>query len=387
MNHKPRHILPVIALSQFAGTSLWFAINAVMADLQRDAALPPDAVGWLTSAVQLGFIAGTFGFALLAIADRYSPRLVFLTSALAGAAIAAATALLPPRLDMLLALRFATGIALAGIYPVGMKIAAGWYDRGLGWALGMLVGALALGTSLPFALRALGTQWDWQAVMLAVAAVAAAGGLAMALFVPDGPHLAPAARITPRALAVIWRDRKVRASAFGYFGHMGELYALFVLLPLIVAQRWSGAAQSWWVFGAIAVGFVSCAAGGLLAARLGGARVAGAMLAGSGLCGLAAPWMLDAPAPLWAAWLLVWGATAVGDSPQFSALTAANAPRATVGSVLTFVNAIGFSISTATIVLYVDLAQALPLAQVLPWLAVGPAIGLVFLAPLWRSGR
>ncbi|WP_128003478.1 MFS transporter [Piscinibacter defluvii] len=385
--NKPGHILPVIALSQFAGTSLWFAINAVMADLQREAGLPAEAVGWLTSAVQLGFIAGTFAFALLSIADRFSPRLVFLASSLAGAAIAAATALLPPRLDTLLALRFATGIALAGIYPVGMKIAAGWYDRGLGWALGMLVGALALGTSLPFALRALGTQWDWQAVMLAVAGVAAAGGLAMALGVPDGPHLAPAARITPRALAVIWQDRKVRASAFGYFGHMGELYAFFVLLPLIVAQRWAGAAVSWWVFGAIAVGFVSCAGGGLLAARLGGARVAGAMLAGSGLCGLLAPWMLEAPTPLWVAWLLLWGATAVGDSPQFSALTAANAPRAMVGSVLTFVNAIGFSITTATIVLFVDLAHALPLAQVLPWLAVGPAIGLVFLAPLWRAGR
>lgn len=381
---RPTRILPVIALSQFAGTSLWFAINAVMADLQRAAGLPDAAVGWLTSAVQLGFIAGTFLFAALALADRFSPRLVFLASSLAGAAIALATALLPPRLDGLLVLRFATGVALAGIYPVGMKIAAGWYDRGLGWALGVLVGALALGTSLPFALRALGTHWDWQAVMLAVAAVAAAGGLAMALLVPDGPHLAPAARISPRALAVIWSDPKVRASAFGYFGHMGELYAFFVLLPLIVAQRWSGAPASWWVFGAIAIGFVSCAAGGLLAARLGGARVAGAMLAGSGLCGLAAPWLLEAPTPLWAAWLLLWGATAVGDSPQFSALTAANAPRAMVGSVLTFVNAIGFSITTATIVLFVDLANAWPLAQVLPWLAVGPAIGLVFLAPLWR---
>jgi hypothetical protein len=175
----------------------------------------------------------------------------------------------------------------------------------------------------------------------------------------------------------------VRASAFGYFGHMWELYALYVLLPAIVGARFSGAALSWWVFAAIGVGLGSCAAGGFIARRIGGARVAGAQLAASGLCGLLAPWLLDAPLALWGAWLIVWGATVAGDSPQFSALTAINAPRAVVGSVLTFVNSIGFSISTATIALFVALAATLPLAQVLPWLALGPAVGLWFLAPLW----
>jgi MFS family permease len=380
----PRRILPAIAVSQFAGTSLWFAINAVMGDLQKQAALPDTAVGWLTAAVQLGFIAGTFVFALLAIADRFSPRKVFFACTLLGAALALLTAWLPPRLDTLFVLRFATGVCLAGIYPVGMKIAAGWYAQGLGWALGVLVGALILGTALPFGLRALGAHWPWQAVMVCVAAIAAAGGLLMAWAVPDGPHLAPAARISPRALLVIWRDERVRASAFGYFGHMGELYAFFVLLPAIVALRFAddAALVSWWVFAAIAVGLVSCVAGGALARRLGGAWVAGAQLACSGLCGLVAPWLLDAPPAVWAAWLLLWGATVSGDSPQFSALTAANAPRASVGSVLTFVNAIGFSVSVATIALFAALAAVHPLASVLPWLAVGPAIGLWFLRPL-----
>ena len=206
MTPVPKRILPVIAISQFAGTSVWFAINAVMADLQRSVALPASAVGWLTAAVQLGFILGTFGFALLSIADRFSPRKVFLVCSLIAAALALATALLPPQYGALLALRFLTGIALAGIYPVGMKIAAGWFAHGLGWALGVLVGALVLGTALPFGLRALGALWSWQAVMLAVAGVAAGGGVLMAVFVPDGPHLAPAARITPRALGVIWHD-------------------------------------------------------------------------------------------------------------------------------------------------------------------------------------
>lgn len=384
----PRRILPAIALSQLAGTSLWFAINAVMPDLQRDAALPDAAVGWLTAAIQLGFIVGTLAFALLAVADRFSPRLVFLACSLLGAALAAATAWLPPALPTLLVLRFATGVCIAGIYPVGMKIAAGWFAHGLGWALGVLVGALVLGTAFPYGLRALGAAWPWSVVMAAVAAVAALGGVLMAAAVPDGPHLAPrgsVARWSPAALGVIWHDRRLRASVLGYFGHMGELYALIVLLPAIIALRVSDAAAgSWWAFAAIAAGAVGCMGGGLWARRIGGARVAALQLACSGLCALAAPWLLDAPLGLWAAWLLLWGLTVSGDSPQFSALTASNAPRALVGSVLTLVNSIGFAISTATIVLFVHLASVWPLQSVLPWLALGPALGVWCLRPLWR---
>jgi DHA1 family inner membrane transport protein len=384
----PRHILPAIALSQLAGTSLWFAINAVMPDLQRDTAWPAATVGWLTAAVQLGFIAGTLVFALLAVADRFSPRQVFLVCSLLGAALAAATAWLPPQLSVLLVLRFATGICLAGIYPVGMKIAAGWYAHGLGWALGVLVGALVLGTALPYGLRALGAAWPWQTVMAAVGAIAAAGGVLMAIAVPDGPHLAPRsvhATWNPGALAIVWHDRRLRASVLGYFGHMGELYALFVLLPAIIGLRIADpAGASWWAFAAIAAGTVGCVGGGLWARRIGGARVAAWQLACSGACALLAPWMLDAPLLPWAVWLLLWGLTVSGDSPQFSALTATNAPRALVGSVLTLVNSIGFAISTATIVLFVHLAGVWPLHAVLPWLAVGPVIGVWCLRPLWR---
>ncbi|KNZ33210.1 MAG: MFS transporter [Methylibium sp. NZG] len=384
----PRRILPAVAVSQFAGTSLWFAINAVMPELQRSAALPEAATGWLTAAVQLGFIAGTLVFALLAVADRFSPRLVFLVCSLAGAALAAMTVLLPPTLPTLIVLRVATGVCLAGIYPVGMKIAAGWYAQGLGWALGVLVGALVLGTAMPFGLRAWGANWDWRTVMMVVACVAAAGGVLMALAVPDGPHLVRrthASALSPRALAVIWTDRPLRASVLGYFGHMWELYAFFVLLPAIVGLRWQGSAAWWWVFAAIAVGGISCVGGGLLARRFGGARVGGAQVACSAACGLIAPWLLDAPLWLWAPWLLVWGATVSGDSPQFSALTATNAPRALVGSVLTLVNSIGFAISVATITLFSALATAWPLAQVLPWLAVGPVLGVWCLRPLLRA--
>ena len=378
----PRRILPVIVLSQFAGTALWFAVNAVMPNLQADWNLPPNAVGTLTSTVQSGFIAGTLAFAVLAIADRFSPRLVFLLCALAGAACTVAATRVDRNLAAMLTLRCATGFFLAGIYPVGMKIAAGWYRQGLGMALGFLVGALVLGTAAPHGLRALGAAWAWQSVMLAVAGIAAAGGVLMYMCVPDSPHLPRTPRVDPRALAVIVRDRKLRASAFGYFGHMWELYTFWVLVPLIVAGRVQSGGASAAAFAVIAAGALGCVGGGLLVRRFGSARVAAAQLAASGACCVLAPFALDAPPGLFIAWLLVWGITVVGDSPQFSTLTAHNAPRDAVGSVLTFVNCIGFAITIPSIQLFTWLAQQASLGVVLPWLALGPIAGLVGLRPL-----
>jgi MFS family permease len=211
----PARILPTIVISQFAATSLWFAGNAVMPDLQRSAALPASAVGDVTIAVQLGFIAGTLVFAWLAIADRYSPRIVFFLSALAGATANAATLASGAEFLPLLAARFATGFFLAGMYPVGMKIASGWYDRDLGLALGWLVGALVLGTALPHLIRGLGGDLPWQGVILSVSAVSVAGGLAMLFLVPDGPHLRAGARFDPAAFATSFRSADCRASAVG----------------------------------------------------------------------------------------------------------------------------------------------------------------------------
>jgi len=378
----PRRILPVIVFSQLAGTALWFAVNAVMPDLQEAWQLPPESVATLTSAVQLGFIAGTLAFAVLTIADRFSPRRVFLLCAVAGAACTAAATLLERDLATLLVLRFGTGFFLAGIYPVGMKIAAGWYQKGLGAALGFLVGALVVGTAAPHGLRALGTTLPWQGVMVAVALLAVAGGVLMYALVPDSPHLPRAARIDPRALAVIVTDRKVRASAFGYFGHMWELYTFWVLVPLVIATRFDAQYVSALAFVVIAAGALGCIVGGLVVRRFGSARVAGAQLATSGACCVLAPVLVDAPTALFVAWLLVWGVAVVGDSPQFSTLTAINAPRAAVGSVLTFVNSIGFAITIPSIQLFGWLVQRLPLEQVLPWLAVGPVLGLLWLRPL-----
>jgi MFS family permease len=382
----PRRILPTIVLAQFAGTSPWFAVNAVMPDLRRDFGWPAGAVGTLTSAVQLGFIAGTLVFALLAIADRFSPRLVFLACALAGAACTLMGWVAVPDFNALLVWRALTGFFLAGIYPVGMKIAAQWYPRGLGAALGLLVGALVLGSASPHALRAIGAALPWPSVMIGVAALAATAGLLLVRLVPEPLHAsARVATLQWRALATLVTDRRVRASAFGYFGHMWELYTLWVLAPAILSTRLAGRELSWGAFGLIAVGFVGCVAGGYAARRFGSARVAGAQLAASGLCCLAAPWLMHAPGPWFAAWLAVWGVTVVGDSPQFSALTAANAPREAVGTVLTLVNSIGFAISILSIEFFVAAAEQRALGTLLPWLAIGPAAGLLALAPLVRE--
>ena len=384
----PRRVLPVIVLAQLAGTSTWFAVNSVMPDLQRSFGWPAAAVATLTSAVQLGFIAGALVFALLAVADRYSARKVFLACGVAGALCTLAAMHTAPSFGALWAWRALTGFCLAGIYPVGMKLAALWFPRGLGAALGLLIAALVLGSASPHALRALSAGAPWTVVFEGVALASAAAGLLVFLLVPEPPHApAPAAGLQPRALWAAALDRRVRASVLGYFGHMWELYTMWVLVPAILATRVSGAAASWAAFAVLGAGALGCALGGVLAQRVGSARVAGAQLTLSGLCCLVAPLGLQAPTALFALWLLLWGVTVSGDSPQFSALTAGNAPPALVGSVLTLANSIGFAISILSIELFVALAEHASLAAVLPWLGLGPLLGVLALRPLLGFGR
>ena len=384
----PRHILPVLVAAQFAGTSLWFAVNAVMPDLQRELGWATSAVGALTSALQLGFIVGTLVFALLAIADRFSARRVFLVCALAGAACTVGAWALVRHYEALMALRFATGFFLAGIYPVGMKIAAQWYRQGLGAALGLLIGALVLGSASAHALRALGNALPWPTLMLGVAALAAGGGLLLFFATHDAPHThAKVTTLQWRALATLWTDGRVRASVLGYFGHMWELYTMWVMVPLILATRLQGTSLSWTAFAVLGAGAIGCAGGGWVAQRWGSARVAGTQLLISGLCCLAAPWMLAAGDWVFYAWLVLWGITVAGDSPQFSTLTARNAPPQAVGSVLTLTNSIGFAISIVSILLFVSLSETVALGTLLPWLAIGPALGLWALRPLVEAER
>jgi len=379
----PKRILPILVLAQFAGTSLWFAVNAVMPDLQQQMGWPASAVGRLTSALQLGFIVGTLVFALLAIADRFSARRVFLFCALAGALCTLGALMRIASFTELLLWRAATGFFLAGIYPVGMKIASQWFPKGLGVALGWLVGALVLGSASAHGIRALSVELPWSTVMISVALLAAAGGLLLFTVIPEPPNnTAITKKLEWQALATIWTDWRVRASVLGYFGHMWELYTFWVLVPLILATQLSGQALSFAAFGVLGIGAVGCIGGGWLAKRWGSARVATLQLSMSGMCCLLAPWLLSAPLIWFLLWLAVWGITAAGDSPQFSTLTASNAPKHAVGSVLTLTNCIGFALSIVSIELFTSLAQEHQLSSLLPWLGIGPLLGVLAMRPL-----
>ena len=383
---RPARILPLIILSQFTGTSLWFAGNAIILDLQRDWGLAQQSLAHVTSAVQLGFICGTLLFAFLVIADRFSPRLVFFYCSLAGALANIALLFVPQQLTWLLILRFATGFFLAGIYPVGMKIAAGWYAQGLGRALGYLVGALVLGTAFPHLVRSSGADLPWEQVMLVVSALAIVGGFVMLTLVPDGPHLPTSSAFDPGALKNIFRSDRFRASAFGYFGHMWELYTLWAFIPLLLLTYSSNNNIALnvplWSFLVIASGFIGAAIGGIVSARLGSARVAAVQLAISGACCLLSPLLFNASAAVFLGFLLLWGITVVGDSPQFSALNADNAPREYVGSALTIVNSIGFLITIFSIQLASTMLAHIGVQYIFLLLVPGPVIGLWIMRPL-----
>lgn len=374
---RPRHILLVIVIAQFAGGSLWFAGNAVLGDLQRVIGLPATSLGPMISSVQLGFIFGTLFVAGSGLADRFPPRLVFLCSALLGAIFNAGITLVATGLIPILLLRFLTGVCLAGVYPVGMKIASGWYRGDLGAALGWLVGALVIGTALPHSVRALGHGFQWQTVMITVSVVAAAGGVLLFLLVHDGPHLGRTSQFRPGMLLEVLADPQTRAAALGYWGHMWELYAFWAVVPMLAASVGANVAYvPAWSFLIIAAGFVGCGVGGMISMVYGSARAARGMLMISGLLCIVSPLLLRASPYVALTGLLLWGFTVVGDSPQFSTLVAHSVARERAGTALTLINCVGFAITIPAIELLTRSSLAWSPKWAMLLLAPGPLLGL-----------
>ena len=383
-----KKVLLLIVIAQFLCTSLWFAGNAILPELIVHLGVGNEFLAHSTSAIQLGFIFGTLFYALFSIADRYSPSLVFFVSALLAALFNVGINLPQINVTSLLLLRFFTGFFLAGIYPIGIKIAADYYQASLGKSLGYLVGALVLGTAFPHLIKGMAFELPWQYVAYATSIFSVIGGFVVYAFVPDGPYRTKGKQFKLKTIHTAFDDKSLTSAAIGYFGHMWELYAFWTFLPLMLQFHQTlhpelNYSISLYSFGIIAIGSLACILSGYLSSFIGTEKLSRNILFLSGCCCLVTPVFIMIDSELvFMAFLLFWSFVVIADSPLFSTLIAQNAPNEIKGSVITIVNCIGFFITIISIQAIQIAIKYLGNEYSYLILSLGPIIGLFYLKKL-----
>jgi MFS family permease len=382
MQHK-NFILLVIVLAQFLCTSVWFAGNAVMADITKQFFHNPAILAHSSSVVQLGFVLGTLFFTLFKIAEKYSTTHVFFISALICAALNAGLLLPNISLIFILFVRLFTGFFLAGIYPIGIKIAADIFKTGLGSSLGYLVGALVIGTALPHFLKAIGVRFPWQFVIIATSVFSIIGGIIIKLCIVTQAPAYEKGVLPVNTFKVGFNNPRFKNAAIGYFGHMWELYAFWAFVPVMITLYQSqhhlqNQNTSLLSFLVIMTGSIACYMGGYLSARLGAKKIAYFSLSISLFCGCIFPFIFSQDSfAVFYSYLLVWGFFIIPDSPQFSTLVAQTAPENTRGSSITLITCIGFFITSLIIELVSLLLKTFDPKYVFLVLVIGPFIAVV----------
>jgi MFS family permease len=382
-------MLALVGLAEMLGMTPWFSASAAASGIVSEYHLTSAQAAWLTMAVQGGFVAGTLISALLNLADLVSARWVFGLGCL-GAAVANALVTVAPSPVEVVAWRFATGIALALVYPPGMKIAAGWFKERRGFALGTLVGCLTLGKAVPYLLAAVSGD-SWRSMMLLSSWLTAAGGLVVVTTVRDGPHVVASAPFDPGAAVRVFTERGTRLGILGYLGHMWELYAMWTWVGVYVAaslaSRGSGHAAglgSLAAFVAIGAGAAGSVVAGFFADRFGRARIAAlAMMTSASCCALTVP-AFHAPYVVLIALVAVWGFSVVADSAQFSAIVSETAAGDYVGTALTIQTCLGFLLTMISIWLTSAIAGWLGWQWAFVVMLPGPVLGVQAMLALMR---
>jgi MFS family permease len=376
----------LVAVATFLVLALWFSASAVAPELGVAWSLSPGTQAWLTMSVQLGFAVGALASGALNAADRIPTPVLIAASGLVGAASTAAIAAFATGPELALALRFLTGVAMAGVYPPGMKLVATWSRGDRGLVIGILIGAIAVGSAAPHLLAALpelfavGAGPQWRTVLYGAAALAAAGSLLVLGLAREGPYRSARARFDWTKAAAALRDPATRLANFGYLGHMWELFAVWTWVPLLLVASYRQADLAVGLgrlagFGMIAVGGVACIVAGALADRIGRTQVAEASLWISGACALLAGFVLDQPVAL-TVLCLIWGFAVIPDSAQFSAAVSELADPDYVGTALTVQTSLGFLLTVASIRVVPLLEGWLGWHAALALLALGPVFGI-----------